>query len=85
MTELDVETRVRDIVAKYIDIPPEEINRESDLQELNIESLDLIEIIFEIEEDFGVDIEQDEKSANLTTVGQMLDWLTTNVDAQKTA
>ena len=86
MTESsDVDSRVREIVAKYAKIDPKDINRDTDLQTLNIESLDLIEIIFEVEDAFEIDIEQDEKSANLTTLGEVLDWLTTNIEAQKAA
>lgn len=85
MTEMSVESRVREIVAKYIKTEPEEINRDTELQALNIESLDLIEIIFEIEDSFEVDIDQDEKSANLTTMGEMFDWLVANIEAQKSA
>jgi acyl carrier protein len=81
----DVEDRVRAIVAKYAKVDPKDINRDTDLQTLNIESLDLIEIIFEVEDAFGIDIEQDEKAANLTTLGEVLDWLTGNIEAQKAA
>lgn len=86
MTDMsDVEARVREIVAKYAKMDPKDINRETDLQSLNIESLDLIEIIFEVEDAFEIDIEQDEKAANLTTLGEVLDWLTSNIEAQKAA
>lgn len=81
----DVEAKVRQIVAKYAKIDPKDINRDTDLQSLNIESLDLIEIIFEVEDVFEIDIEQDEKAANLTTLGEVLDWLTANIEAQKAA
>ena len=86
MTQVsDVETKVREIVAKYAKIDPKDINRDTDLETLNIESLDLIEIIFEVEDAFEIDIEQDEKAANLTTLGEVLDWLTANIEAQKAA
>ena len=85
MNEVSVESRVREIVAKNVDIDAREIDRSADLQALDIESLDLIEIIFEIEETFDINIDQDDKSANLTTIGEMLDWLTANIEAQKTA
>jgi len=86
MTEVsDVEAKVREIVAKYAKIDAKDINRDTDLETLNIESLDLIEIIFEVEDAFEIDIEQDEKAANLTTLGEVLDWLTANIEAQQAA
>ncbi len=86
MTETsDIEIRVREIVAKYAKVDAKDLNRETDLQTLNIESLDLIEIIFEVEDAFEIDIEQDEKAANLTNLGEVLDWLTSNIESQKAA
>jgi acyl carrier protein len=82
MTETDVESTVREIVARHVNINPADIIRDTRLESLNIESLDLIEIIFEIEDRFDINIDQDERSAKLTTVGEMLDWLTTNVGTQ---
>lgn len=84
MTETsDVESRVREIVAKYAKMDAKDLNRDTDLQALNIESLDLIEIIFEVEDAFEIDIEQDEKAADLNTLGEVLDWLTSNIESQK--
>ncbi len=86
MTETsDIEIRVREIVAKYAKVDAKDLNRETDLQTLNIESLDLIEIIFEVEDAFEIDIEQDEKAADLTNLGEVLDWLTSNIESQKAA
>jgi acyl carrier protein len=82
MTETDVESTVRTIVARHVNVNPADISRDTRLESLNIESLDLIEIIFEIEDRFDINIDQDERSAKLTTVGEMLDWLTTNVGTQ---
>ncbi|VAW13409.1 hypothetical protein MNBD_ALPHA09-2115 [hydrothermal vent metagenome] len=86
MTETsDIDARVREIVAKYAKVGAKDLNRETDLQALNIESLDLIEIIFEVEDAFEIDIEQDEKAADLTNLGEVLDWLTANIESQKAA
>lgn len=86
MTELsEVEERVREIVAKHAKINVDELDHETELQSLNIQSLDMIEIIFEVEDAFDIDIEQDEKTANLNTLGEMLVWLTANIQAQKGA
>ena len=81
----NVEDRVKEIVAKYIksdDGSTPELTRETELQSVNLESLDLIEIIFEVEDEFDIDIEQDEKTAELKTLGDVLDWLTANIDEQ---
>ena len=83
--DISVEDRVKEIVTKYIkadDGSPPELTRETELQTVNLESLDLIEIIFEVEDEFDIDIEQDEKTAELKTLGDVLDWLTGNIEEQ---
>jgi acyl carrier protein len=83
--DISVEDRVKEIVTKYIkadDGSTPELTRETELQTVNLESLDLIEIIFEVEDEFDIDIEQDEKTAELKTLGDVLDWLTTNIEDQ---
>ena len=80
----NVENQVREIIAKYAKVDSKVISRSTDLQTLNIESLDLIEIIFEVEDKFEIDIEQDEKANDLSTLGEVLDWLTASIEAQKT-
>lgn len=81
----DVESQIRKIISKYVKIDSHDLNRDTDLQTLNIESLDLIEIIFEVEDEFGIDIEQDEKASELSTLGEVIDWLTRSIETQKTA
>ncbi len=83
--DVSVEDRVKEIVTKYIkadDGSTPELTRETELQTVNLESLDLIEIIFEVEDEFDIDIEQDEKTAELKTLGDVLDWLTGNIEEQ---
>lgn len=78
-----VEHQVRDIIAKYAKVDSKDISRSTDLQTLSIESLDLIEIIFEVEDKFEIDIEQDDKASDLSTLGEVIDWLTASIEAQK--
>jgi acyl carrier protein len=47
---------VRQIIAKQLKIPVERLTPDTALQELGAESLDLIEIIFAVEEKFDVSI-----------------------------
>ncbi len=47
---------VREIIAKELKIPIERVTPDTKLQELGVESLDLIEIIFALEEKFDINI-----------------------------
>ena len=47
---------VRQIISRQLKIPVERLNRDTALQDLGVESLDLIEIIFALEEKFDISI-----------------------------
>ena len=84
--DISVEDRVKEIVTKYIkadDGSTPELTRETELTDgQSWNHWTLIEIIFEVEDEFDIDIEQDEKTAELKTLGDVLDWLTTNIEDQ---
>jgi len=51
-----VTDEVRQIIAKELKIPVEPLTPDTKLQDLGVESLDLIEIIFALEERFDISI-----------------------------
>lgn len=88
---------VRSIIAKSLNIPVERLTPESRLDELGAESLDVIEIVFGLEEKFDISIPlkadeatrlatADNKDANpempFTTVGDAADIVQKLVDAK---
>lgn len=64
--------RVMAVIAKTQRIPPESLSLDSSFEELKIDSLDGINIIFAIENEFGVNI-PDEGVQNLKTVRQVVE------------
>jgi acyl carrier protein len=67
-----IASRCIDIIAKSKGIPPDTITLASTFEELNIDSLDKINISFEVEEAFNVDI-PDEALGSIRTVGNMVE------------
>jgi acyl carrier protein len=67
----DIATRCIDIIAKSKSIPADTISLTSTFDELNIDSLDKINISFEVEEAFNIEI-PDEALSTLRTVGDMV-------------
>jgi acyl carrier protein len=59
--------RVRDIVARYLDIPAEKVEPDSKLEELGLDSLGALELIFQIEEEFKI-VVPNERAAEFLTV-----------------
>jgi acyl carrier protein len=53
---MEVIDEVRQIIAKSLRIPVENLTPETRLDEIGAESLDVIEIVFELEEKFGINI-----------------------------
>jgi acyl carrier protein len=71
----DISTRCIEIIAKSKSIPADTITLASTFDELNIDSLDKINISFEVEEAFAIEI-PDEALGTLRTVGDMVEGVT---------
>jgi len=63
----DTFIRVRRIIASYLGTPEEAVAEESRLQDLGVDSLSALELIFLMEEEFGVSV-PDHRVADFTTV-----------------
>jgi acyl carrier protein len=62
------------VVAKQLDKDPAEFNETTDLQEAGFESLDVIEMIFNLEDEFKIDIPfnaNEADTAQMRTVGDI--------------
>ena len=75
--------RVRDITSDKLSVEIDEINLESSFTEdLNADSLDVVELIMAIEEEFGTDDEpieiSDEDAEGIRTVQNAIDYLNAN-------
>jgi len=71
----DLTRRIIDVIAKTQHIPSEKITLDSTFQELNIDSLDGINILFALESEFNVNI-PDDAAQNIRTVREMVDGVT---------
>jgi acyl carrier protein len=72
MGEQSVERRCIAIIAKSKLIPADSVTREKTFEELEIDSLDKINISFEIEDAFHIQI-PDDSISSLRTVGDIVD------------
>ncbi len=67
--------RVKIIVANQLDIDPSDLTEATDLQEVGFESLDVIEVIFSLEDAFQIDIPfnaNDDEPIEMKTVGDIV-------------
>jgi acyl carrier protein len=73
------EERVRGIIVELLGVDESKIKREARFREdLEADSLDLVELIMKFEEEFGGEI-SDEEAQKITTVGEAVDYLSSHM------
>lgn len=82
MTQMNIEERVKAVVVQQLavnDIVVETVKNDAHLvHDLGFDSLDLVEGVMGIEDEFGLEI-SDEEGEKLVTVQQVIDYVTANV------
>ncbi len=75
MTREEVLERIREHLATELEVDPERIGEGTRFREdLEADSLDLVELVVELEDNYGVRI-PDEEAARIVTVGQAADYV----------
>ncbi|MDE2772241.1 MAG: acyl carrier protein [Gemmatimonadota bacterium] len=69
------EARVRDIIVNELGVEPEKVTDEASfVEDLGADSLDTVELVMAFEEEFGIDI-PDEDAEQMRTVGDAIGYL----------
>ena len=75
---MPVEQRVREIVAEQLERDVNEVtNTASFIDDLGADSLDVVELVMKMEEEFGIEI-PDEEAEKIKTVNDVIQYITTH-------
>ncbi|HNQ72142.1 MAG TPA: acyl carrier protein [Verrucomicrobiota bacterium] len=72
MSEKSIEQRIKDIIVEQLGVKPEQVTPEAKfIEDLGADSLDTVELVMALEEEFGSDI-PDEQAEKLQSVGDVI-------------
>jgi acyl carrier protein len=75
MAELDVASRVRDIIVDKLSVEKSEVTNEASFtNDLGADSLDTVELIMEFEKEFNLSI-PDDQAEKISTVGDAIAYI----------
>lgn len=75
----NVEKVIHDLLVEKFEIPEESITNDATFESLDLDSLDIVELSMNIEDELQVHIAEDE-AAQLSTVGDVIDLLNKKVN-----
>jgi acyl carrier protein len=75
MEMADIEQKVKDIIINELGVEPEKVTPEASfVEDLGADSLDTVELVMAFEEEFGMEI-PDEEAEKLQTVGNAIEYI----------
>lgn len=83
MSNATIESKVKSIIADQLGVGEEEIKPESSfIEDLGADSLDIVELVMAMEEEFEVEI-PDEEAENIKTVVDAINYINTHKNDKK--
>ena len=64
--------KISEYLAKQLDIPVDSISKDTTFEGLGVDSLDIVEMVMDLEETLGIELELSDK---ITTVGELAEFV----------
>ena len=75
---MTIEERVKKVIEEQLSVNQDQITREASfIDDLGADSLDTVELVMALEEEFGIEIPDDE-AEKITKVGEAIDYVTSH-------
>ncbi|AIS09404.1 Acyl carrier protein [Lactobacillus helsingborgensis] len=75
MTEEEIFTKIRDMLADNFEVDKDKITKDTNFtSDLDADSIDLVEFILQLEDEFGAEI-SDEDAEKIKTVGDAVNYI----------
>lgn len=72
--DVQIFEKVKAIIVEQLGVEEEEVTMDTSFEELNADSLDIVELIMALEEEFDLEI-PDEEAEKIKTVGQAVEYI----------
>ena len=78
MPDKPIDQRVKDIVVEQLGVKPEQVTPQAKfIEDLGADSLDTVELVMELEEEFGIEV-PDDQAEKLQSVGDVIKYVEEN-------
>jgi acyl carrier protein len=75
---MDIYAKVKKLISEQLGVDESEIAKETSFEDLDADSLDIVELVMALEEEFGLEI-ADEEVEKIKSVGDVVRYIETHV------
>ncbi len=75
---MSTENKVKDIIADQLEVAVDKLTMETTFEDIDADSLDIVELVMALEEEFDLEI-SDQEIENINTVGDVVKYIESKV------